>query len=330
MSDILPSAPDTAAALGLDRNGIMWCDATLNPGLAGCAYASPACGTADRSSACYAEVTAAGIVRKGRSEKAPPGARDVADFYARGLTEDGRWTGRVHVDPTRIAPAFAKLPKKASDRVRRVFVTSMSDLFHDDVPYIFLDAVFALMAARPWIVFQVLTKRAERMAVYAAHRVRRGGYWPANVWAGVTVEDQRRADERIPHLLQVPAAVRFLSVEPMLGPVVPRVCYDEVGWRSALTTYGPAKFPGQTIHPNGFARYWHGIDWVIVGSESSGPRPGARETRPEWVLDLVGQCDASQVPVFVKQLAIDGKLCVLPLIRGKVRAEFPNHTINQE
>lgn len=330
---ITPSPVNTAALLGLDLNGIMWCDRTLNPGLAGCAYASPACGTADRSSACYAEVTAAGIVRKGRSEKAAPGLRDVAEFYAKGLTDDGRWTGRVFVDPSRIAPAFAKLPKKAG-RVRRVFVTSMSDLFHKDAPFDFLDAVFAEMTKRRHLTFQVLTKRADRMAEYAAWRESGGGkawnvtfpysaIWPANVWAGCTVEDQRRADERIPHLLRVPAAVRFLSVEPMLGPVAPRVYYDEAGWKSALTTYGPAKFPGQTVYPNGLARYWHGIDWIIIGSESDGPRPGARKTDPAHVLGLVDQCDAAGVPVFVKQLEIDGRLCTLPLVNGRVRAEFP-------
>lgn len=318
MLDILPSPLDTAAALGLDRNGIMWCDATLNPGLAGCAYASPACGTADRSSQCYAEATAAGIVRKGRSEKAAPGALATAEFCARGLTPEGRWTGRVHVDPTRIAPAFAKLPKKASERVRRVFVTSMSDLFHVEVPTPFLDAVFAEMAARPWIVFQVLTKRAEIMFRYAEWRTRNGWTWPANVWAGCTVEDQRRADERIPYLLKVPAAVWFLSVEPMLGRID----------LTRITKWGGSHVTNSLTGDWRLADLEEGCDsptlsWVIIGSESNGPRPGKRETRPEWVLDLVDQCDASRVPVFVKQLAIDGRLCTLPLIRGKVRAAFP-------
>jgi len=280
MRSLLASPADTAARLGLDLNGIFWCDATLNPGLYGCAYASPACGTADRSSQCYAESMAARIVRMGGP---------AAALYREGVNAEGRWTGRVSVHPERIASAFAKLPKRAG-RIRRVFVTSMSDLFHADVPFDFLDRVFHAMWARPHLVFQVLTKRPDRMAEYAAERLLQ---WPANVWAGCTVEDQRRADERIPHLLRVPAAVRFLSVEPMLGRI--------------------------NIFPQPIA----GLQWVIVGSESAGNAPGLRETNPSWVLDLVDQCDAAGVPVLVKQLDIGGQLCSLPLVNGKVRADFP-------
>lgn len=149
---IAPSPPDTAAALGLDVNGIMWCDATINPGLYGCAKVSPACTN------CYAEEMAARIVRMGGA---------ASERYAAGLTDDGRWTGRVVVDPRQIAPAFAKLPKRPG-RIRRVFVTSMSDLFHEDVPFGFLAVVFGAMAARPWITFQVLTKRPERAAEFYA------------------------------------------------------------------------------------------------------------------------------------------------------------------
>lgn len=364
-SRLTPSPVDTAARLGLDVNGIMWTDRTLNPGLAGCGKVSPAC------THCYAEITAAGIVRKGRSPKSAPGMRATADFYAEGLTADGRWTGRVSVHPERIGPAFGDLPKKASAKTRRVFVTSMSDLFHEDVPFDFIDAVFAEMEDRPWIVFQVLTKRAERMAEYAAYQAKRVAdfplrqwddeaqvtgplrqlhavapgteydlaacgarlrylfpgevaneeatgadptcpaccaaitMWPANVWAGVTVEDQRRADERIPFLLQVPAAVRFLSIEPMLGPI-------DLWAACAIREPGQAAAWGEQC-----------FHWVIVGSESDGPRPGARETREEWITGIVDQCDAAKVAVFVKQTAIGGRLCALPLVDGKVRAEFP-------
>lgn len=365
-SRLTPSPIDTAALLGLDVNGIMWTDRTINPGLAGCAKVSPACTN------CYAEITAAGIVRKGRSPKSAPGMRATADFYAEGLTADGRWTGRVSVHPERIEDAFASLPKKASAKTRRVFF-SMIDLFHVDVPFSFIDAVFAEMEARPHIAFQVLTKRAERMAEYARHRAKRAAdfplrqwddeaqtpsdlrelhavatgteydlaacgarlrylfpgevaneeatgadptcpaccaaitVWPANVWAGVTVEDQRRADERIPRLLQVPAAVRFLSVEP---------CLSGIDLMPYLFASGD---DGEPAPRNELPC----LRWVIVGSESDGPRPGARETREEWITGIVDQCDAAGVAVFVKQAAIGGKLCALPLVDGKVRAEFP-------
>lgn len=324
-SRLTPSPADTAEALGLDVNGIMWTDRTLNPGLAGCGKVSPACTN------CYAEITAAGIVRKGRSPKSAPGMRATAEFYAEGLTPDGRWTGRVSVHPERIGPAFADLPKKASAKTRRVFF-SMIDLFHEDVPFDFIDAVFVEMAARPQ-VFQVLTKRAERMAAYARQRALP---WPANVWAGVTVEDQRRADERIPHLLQVPAAVRFLSVEPMLG----RIDLDKLWCHNCDTdehvSFEPPAQPwciecDSEVGPAGWLdsladRRQAGINWVIVGSESDGPRPGARETREEWITGIVDQCDAAGVPVFCKQAAIGGRLCALPLVDGKVRAEFPEVT----
>lgn len=311
LSRFAASPADTAALHGLDLNGIMWCDRTLNPGLAGCAYASPACGTADRSSACYAEVTAAGIVRKGRSENAAPGLRDVAEFYAKGLSTEGHWTGRVHVDASRIDAAFDKLPKKPGSRVRRVFVTSMSDLFHDDVPFDFLDRVFHKMWARPHLTFQVLTKRPDRMAAYARERLLE---WPRNVWPGTTVEDQRRANERIHHLLRVRAAVRFLSVEPMLGPIDLRaVPGDPPGSGFALLD-GFGLFDGEGPP---------GIHQVIIGSESDGPRPGKRETREEWVAALIDDCDAAGVPVFLKQLTIGGRLVSLPTFDGRVRAEFP-------
>lgn len=393
MDRIAPSPSNQAALLGLDVNGIMWTDRTINPGLAGCAKVSPAC------TSCYAEITAAGIVRKGRSPKSAPAMRATADFYAEGLTADGRWTGRVSVHPERIGPAFADLPKKASAKTRRVFF-SMIDLFHVDVPFAFIDAVFAEMEGRPWIVFQVLTKRADRMAEYAAYRARRAAefplrqwdddsqvagplrrlhaaaagteydlaacgarlrylfpgetaneeaagaaptcpacratiaVWPANVWAGVTVEDQRRADERIPHLLQVPAAVRFLSVEPMLGAIDLRLVrwwpnnpnnHHKVdvlrcGFWSDATRVGVDGFVNHSdMHEGGCG----GVNWVIVGSESDGPRPGARVTDPAWVLDLVDQCDRAEVPVFVKQIAIRDRLIALPLIDGRPRADFP-------
>lgn len=319
---ITASPPDTAFRLGLDQNGIMWCDRTLQPGLSGCEKISSAC------SNCYAEVTAAGIVRKGRSEKSPPAMRATADFYAEGLTDDGRWTGRVSVHPERIGPAFAKLPRRASDRCRRVFVTSMSDLFHKDVPFDFLDRVFDEMEARPWIVFQVLTKRAERMAAYVTHRRARRSVeigrlitaWPANVWSGVTVEDQRRADERIPWLLRVPAAVRFLSVEPMFGAIDLSGVQMHGFTVDALT----GEWRDNTTEATGQDDLT--LSWVIIGSESDGPRPGARETRPEWIESLVEQCDDASVPVFVKQAAIDGKLVALPMVNGRVRAEFPEVT----
>ena len=374
-SRLTPSPEDTAALRGL-KHAIGWCDLTFNYGIYGCQMVSPACGTSDGSSMCYASKTA---------ERLTAFAHGGGPYA--GLVEDGRWTGEVRVDPDRISAAFATLPKRPrrDGRPWRVF-GSMFDLFHKDVPFEFIAIVYGAMAARPWINFQILTKRADRMAEFYRWLGRNGqdewetvinaadahdgdghepallggglyvGQWPIpNIWAGVTVEDQRRADERVPWLLQVPAAVRFLSVEPMLGAI------DLSEWTERIDfcndcgaeneAQGPDKCPacgasGTLISTWGHAqadRYRTGerydensvegradvagtartIDWVIVGSESDGPRPGARETRDEWVIDLVGQCDAASVPVFFKQLAIGGRLCSLPMLDRRVRAEFP-------
>lgn len=185
---------------------------------------------------------------------------------------------------------------------RRIFVTSMGDLFHEDVPDEFLDRVFAVMALTPQHTYQVLTKRPERMREYLAiRRVIIGAAflalsgdtddarlastpWPLpNVWIGTSVEDQERADERIPELLATPAAVRFLSCEPLLGPVDLRLMSVEDG--------------GGIIGRQGIPRA-HFIHWIICGGES-GPRFRPMET--EWALSLKRQCDAAGVAFWAKQ-----------------------------
>jgi protein gp37 len=187
-----------------------------------------------------------------------------------------------------------------------VFVDSMSDLFHEDVPDAYIDRVFAVMALAPRHTFQVLTKRPERMRDYlsrtrgsdgvicrvnaAAREIPKGQWWHGdhtswpwpNVWLGVSAENQEQADKRIPELLQTPAAVRFISAEPLLGPLV----VSDVSRRSdAVQQLG--------------RRPLDGIDWVIVGGESG---PGARPCNVAWVRSIVRQGHAFRVPVFVKQL----------------------------
>jgi protein gp37 len=210
---------------------------------------------------------------------------------------------------------------------RMVFVNSMSDLFHEDVPDEFIDKVFAVMALCPQHTFQVLTKRPERMLSYLTGHAAGGRNiyaaaqaipmprgkdkpdtcWPfSHVWLGVSVEDQETADERIPLLLQTPAAMRFVSYEPALGPVdftrlrVPDGKPDEFG---AVAVNAPVEI-------NPLARSWigtlrieyamgHGIDWLIIGGESG---PKARPCDVQWARDTIAQCKAAGVPVFVKQL----------------------------
>jgi protein gp37 len=182
-----------------------------------------------------------------------------------------------------------------------VFVNSMSDLFHEDVPDDFLDQVFAVIALCQKHTFQVLTKRPERMCAYLRERASDSSMWSywigrfvdkssmesvgrgfdiqtdialgislRNVWLGVSVEDQATADERIPLLLRVPAAVRWVSCEPLLGPI--RL--------------------GDSLSPI------IGLDWVVVGGESG---PKARPMHPDWVASLRDQCQDARVPFFFKQ-----------------------------
>ena len=147
---------------------------------------------------------------------------------------------------------------------RMIFVNSMSDLFHKLVPFPFVDRVFQAMEAASWHKFQVLTKRSSRMRDYVRSRYGEAGA-PPHIWLGVSVEDGTKLS-RVRHLAETPVPIRFLSIEPLIGPV--------------------GKLP------------LAGIGWVIVGGES-GPR--SRPINPQWVRDIRDQCLASKVPFFFKQ-----------------------------
>jgi protein gp37 len=240
-----------------EKSAIEWTDATWNP-VTGCTKVSPACAN------CYIERQTPFRVRHRKFVK----GHIPLEFHENRLDAPLHWR-----DP------------------RRVFVNSMSDLFHEDVPDVFIDRVFAVMALARWHTYQVLTKRAERLStaptrdrVGAALRARgvdenfvRNLRWPLpNVWLGVSVENQHFADERIPLLLQTPAAVRFISAEPLLGPV-------DLGFAF--------------VSDNPWMVQQH-VDWVIVGGES-GPR--VRPTDPDWIRSMRDQCVAAGVPFFFKQ-----------------------------
>jgi protein gp37 len=287
---------------------IEWTDATWNP-VVGCSIVSPGCTN------CYAMKMAARIERM-----------NPAAAHYRGLTEPSKagavWTGKVATAPdeTLLAPLAWKKP-------RRVFVNSMSDLFHEAVPDEVIDRVFAVMALTPRHTYQVLTKRAGRMREWFAERwqgtpAQRINFpdgdfvdmaagaetgrdeqvyqaaseigeqaslidpdidshwdekenpkalqfaWPLpNVWLGVSTERQQEADERIPHLLATPAAKRFISAEPLLGPL-------------------------------DLSQYLYRLEWLIAGGESG---QGARPPHPDWARSLRDQCKAAGVPYFWKQ-----------------------------
>lgn len=167
---------------------------------------------------------------------------------------------------------------------KRIFVNSMSDLYHNDVPIEFIRNVFETMAAAHWHTFQILTKRPDRLVQIAEELP-----WPPNVWQGVSVEDQRVA-HRISKLRQVPAQIRFLSVEPLIGPL----------YNMDLT----------------------GIHWVIVGGESG---PGARPMEAEWVKDIRDQCRNSNVAFFFKQWGGVRKHVTGRELDGRTWDEYPEH-----
>lgn len=239
---------------------IEWTDATWNP-VVGCEPVSPGCLN------CYAASMARRLEGMGRDGYTPicvqgrPLERIVRTVNGRAVfTGSVRFREEVLSEPHRWR------------RPRRVFVCSMSDLFHEGVTDAQIEAVFEAMSATPQHTYQVLTKRPERMAMFLR------GWIPAgNIWLGTSCEDQQRFDERVRHLLNCRGSVRFLSCEPLLEPIDFRQLPSD---------------PERRI-------CWGRIDWVIVGGES-GPR--ARPCQLEWIRSIVHQCQAAGVPCFVKQL----------------------------
>ncbi len=201
----------------------------------------------------------------------------------------------------------------------RIFVGDMFDLFHEAIPVVFLGRVFGMMAKCPQHTFQVLTKRANYMQSILSRVVKYSDkyiHWPLpHVWLGVSVEDQKRADERIALLSQMPAAVRFLSVEPQLEEIrIPlagrcRAC-GTLNYHDGLTCEGCGK-----------AVFVDRIDWVICGGESG---PGARPFNLAWAESLLAQCRAAGVPFFMKQLGTNPIGDFFPLTRHPTRSKQTN------
>lgn len=200
--------------------------------------------------------------------------------YAEGITERfGGDFSKVMLHPERLEqPLDWKKP-------RMIFVCSMSDLFHRRVPSKYIRQVFAMMKATPQHTYQVLTKRPGRMAHFAA--IELDGIWPPNVWAGTSVESAKYLPRLAP-LAKVPAPVRFVSAEPLLGPL------DDFGdWLDTWICKGKC---GGDLHCPGCEPL---IGWTIIGGESGA---GARPMEAEWAKSIVAQCRAARAPVFVKQM----------------------------
>lgn len=306
-----------------DKTGIEWADATWNP-VTGCTKVSEGCRH------CYAKT-----------------------FTERFKGVDGHYFESgfdVTLRPDKLAQPLRWT------RARKIFVNSMSDLFHQDVPDEYIDEVFEVMAMAQNHTFMILTKRQARMlewfktvrsrrpiqgqgvctggspfcmAAYCKTHDADVGYcgspWPLpNVWLGVSVENQQSADERIPLLLETPAAVRFLSCEPLLGSV-------DLNHITLQLSDAPER--GKPAISISALRGWYGgdgapakIDWVIVGGESGNK---ARPMHPWWVQEVRDQCQAAGVPFFFKQWGewkeTHALRCNEPGIKGK-----PWHTFDPD
>jgi protein gp37 len=190
---------------------------------------------------------------------------------------------------------------------RRIFVNSMGDLFHPDAPAAWVQRVWELMKAYSQHTFLVLTKRPENIASKLGADDPMVGWWfesgpqgemmPSNIWLGVTAENQRTADERIPILLQIPASVRFVSCEPLLGPIdLTGIQFDKWTTMNVLEGCGISNRPGYggQMIPNVSCKP---LDWIVTGGETG---PGARECNPQWITGLWEQCQYSDVPFFFK------------------------------
>lgn len=194
------------------------------------------------------------------------------------------------------------MSEKTIPRGAKVFVGDMTDIFGSWVPAEFHLRLWRVFAQRHDVTFQVLTKRPERMAAIVSKVASQvadeigGCPWPLpNVWLGTSVEDQRAADARIPHLLQAPAAVRFLSCEPLLGPINLRDVMCDLPGREAFVSIDALS--GEWAPP-GDPPVRGAINWVIAGGESG---PGYRQMDVDWLRSLVGQCQEAGVAVWVKQ-----------------------------
>jgi protein gp37 len=243
-----------------NKSPIEWTEATWNP-VAGCTVISPGCTN------CYAMRMARRLEAMG-SEK-----------YAKTTRISGgraKWNGTIRLDEKSLA-----LPGSWKQG-RMIFVNSMSDLFHESVPLEFVQRVFAAMRDAQQHTFQILTKRAERLEVISSQLD-----WPANVWMGVSVENEDYT-YRIDHLRRTGAFIKFLSLEPLLGPL-----------------------EGMNLDD---------IDWVIAGGESG---PGARPMQPEWVRSIRDQCQDAKVAFHFKQWGGVNKKKTGRVLDSRTWDEFP-------
>lgn len=254
---------------------IEWTNETWNP-IIGCTKISPGCDN------CYAEIMAFRLMHMPYTSYYQNVLKDNGESHPHKFRNLPKWNGKTHFVKSQLEkPLKWKKP-------RMVFVCSMGDLFHESVPFIEIDSIFSIMSDNDQHTYQILTKRPDRMREFF--------YWKSdwygkkwqpkdNIWFGVTAENQEQANIRIPVLLKIPAAVRFVSIEPMLSPI------DISNYLKVINESGWHDFGGPFSGRNK-------LDWVICGGESGHK---ARPMHPDWVRSLRDQCKAAEVPFFFKQ-----------------------------
>ncbi len=251
------------------QSTIEWTETTWNP-IVGCTKVSPGC------KFCYAERMSARLRAMATQLELEGRNSGRKGFYKKVVNTSGRWNRKVVlVEDALEDPLKWRRP-------RTVFVNSMSDLFHESVSRDYIGRVFAIMEEASRHTFQVLTKRPERVALLADELP-----WPSNVWMGTSVEDESVA-ERVEILREVPATVRFLSIEPLLGPLSTLDLSD--------------------------------LHWIIVGGESG---PKARPMEPEWVREIRDRALTDQVPFFFKQWGGKNKKASGRTLDGRTWDEMP-------
>lgn len=253
-------------------SNIEWTDETLND-LAGCKAVSPGCAN------CYAAKMAKRLAAMAEAKIEAGQEHGALRKYIGTVDAHGRWTGKINYDAegtTLLEPLKRRKPSM-------YFVNSMSDLYHKDVPLEYILKTFDMMRRAHWHTFQVLTKRGERLGEVSTAV----GDWPANVWQGVSVESADYTG-RIDCLRDTGAHVKFLSLEPLLGPL-PNLNLD-------------------------------GIHWAIVGGESG---PGARPMEEAWVRDIRDQCQQAGTAFFFKQWGGKNKSKTGRLLDGRTHDEMP-------
>lgn len=300
---------------------IEWTDHTFNP-WEGCTKVSPGCAH------CYAETRNQRFAGGANWGKGAPRRRTSVANWRQPLkwNRDAAGLGKETLECPSCEAPWKECECGFAQRPTRVFCASLADWLDDEVPIEWLADLLALIRCTPNLDWLLLTKRPQNWGdrLHAAFRVGFDGdewlsQWldgtpPANVWLGTTVEDQQRADERIPQLLQIPARVRFLSCEPLLGPL--DLDFGHPKWRTAES-------------------YHAYIHWVICGGESG---PKARPMHPDWARSLRDQCQAAGVPYFFKQwgewawafssdgrpsMSLVGKKAAGALLDGREWSEFP-------